>query len=353
VSDVPIEPAIVCCGVVAGLYTVWGGIRAVVWTDVLQGALFIVAGGVLLATVAAETSGGLPAVLEWAGEQRRIRVFHLDPMFSLLDGDAFGVAVIGAFFLTLATHATDHDMVQRLLTTRDGRRAGAALFGSALLNFPLTLVFLLIGTGLAHFYGVDPGYPIEDHARIVPLFALHELPTGLRGLVFVGLFAAAMSSLDSAICAIATTWVNDVRPDPRAGADPARRMRICSLVLTGILIGAAIAMAAYHRAIQTTAEGGLSLVDFALSSMTVLYGALLGIFALGLLTRGRGSPRSVIFGAGVGACSGLLLFLHPLWLGEARVAWHWWIPISATLTFGTAALGATRRRERDEAFKAF
>jgi len=253
------------------------------------------------------------------------------------------VALIGAFFLTLATHATDHDMVQRLLTTRDSRGAGGALLGSALLNFPLSLTFLVIGTALAHFYLAPPGYPIDDSARILPLFALHELPAGLRGLVFAGLFAAAMSSLDSAICAIATTWVSDVRPHVTPTIDPARRMRITSLAFSLILIVAAVAMASYHAALQ--ASGGddrLSLVDFALSSMTVLYGALLGVFALGLLTRERGSETSVVVAATVGAATGLLLFLHPLLLDGTRIAWPWWIPISASLTFALGALGRSR-----------
>ena len=346
VSDVPIETAIVGCGVVAGLYTVWGGIRAVVWTDVLQGALFVVAGAVLLAFAAGGVEGGLPAILDWAGDHGRDRVFHVDPLLSLADGRALGVAIVGAFFLTLATHATDHDMVQRLLTTRDGKRAGAALFGSALLNFPLSLCFLVIGTALARFYRVEPGYSIVDHARIVPLFALHELPAGLRGLVFAGLFAAAMSSLDSAICAIATTWVSDVRPRAGAALASAGRIRLCSVVVSVALVGAALGMSAYHRILQSNDGPGIGLVDFALSSMTVLYGALLGIFALGLLTRNRGSERSVVVGALLGASCGLALFLHPVWLGHSRIAWHWWIPLSAGLTFATAAIGRTRGRGR-------
>ncbi|MBW2386561.1 MAG: hypothetical protein JRG92_23270 [Deltaproteobacteria bacterium] len=347
VSNVPIVPAIVGCGVLAGIYTVLGGIRAVVWTDVLQGALFVVAAVAILIALALQTAGGLGAIFEWASEHERNRVLYADPLFSLGDGRAFGVALIGAFFLTLATHATDHDMVQRLLTTRDARGAGGALLGSALLNFPLSLVFLCIGTGLAHFYLTDPGYAIDDHARILPLFALHELPSGLRGLVFAGLFAAAMSSLDSAICAIATTWVSDVHAQPRTRIDPARRMRRASVVFCAILIAAALSMAGYHAALLRSGAGaGFSLVDFALSSMTVLYGALLGIFALGLLTRTRGSQRSVLVAAALGAATGVGLFLHPIILGRTHIAWPWWIPISAALTFAVAALGRTLDSDR-------
>ena len=85
---------------------------------------------------------------------------------------------------------------------------------AALLNFPLSLLFLFIGTGLALFYSTPPAYDVSDSSRILPIFALHELPAGVRGLLFAGLFAAAMSSLDSAVCAIATTWVVDIRRRP-------------------------------------------------------------------------------------------------------------------------------------------
>lgn len=109
------------------------------------------------------------------------------------------------------------------------------------------------------------------------------------------------------------------------------------MITSAILIAAALCMAAYHEALQRGGGTRLSLVDFALSSMTVLYGALLGIFALGLLSRTRGSEASVITGAAVGAVSGLALFLHPLLLNGVRIAWPWWIPISASLTLAVAA----------------
>jgi SSS family transporter len=346
VSDVSLELAILGAGVVAGAYTMFGGIRAVVWTDTLQGAIFLVAAGVML-VILLPAGGGLAELLDWASVTGRSQIVHLDPGLSLTDGRALGTALIGAFFLTLATHATDHDMVQRLLTTRDGRAGGQALIGSAILNFPITLLFLMIGTGLAHFYAQAPAYDISDDARILPLFALHELPSGVRGLAFAGLFAAAMSSLDSAICAIATTWVTDIRPRSQTPAAASRAIRVASAVTCALLIGAAIAMSSYHRALAERAAGntaGPNLVEFALSSMTIIYGGLLGIFALGLLTRRRGSQSSVVAGLATGAIVGLALFLHPLLLGQSMLAWTWWIPLSATLAFAVGATGRSQAR---------
>jgi SSS family transporter len=345
VTGLSVPAAIGLAGALAGAYTIAGGIRAVVYTDVVQGAVLLLAAAATLAALLS-AAGGPGPLLDWAAGGERARILHLDPWLSLRDGRAFGSAVIGALFLTLATHATDHDMVQRLLATHDGRSGGRALLGSAVLNFPLTLLFLMIGTGLAHFYATAPGYEIGDSARIFPLFALHELPTGVRGLVFAGIFAAAMSSLDSAILAIATSWVVDVRPAaPGTPPDP-KRIRLASLAFTFLLVGAALAMARYHLQLQSASatNDAPSLVEFALSAMTILYGGLLGVFAVGLLAPGRGSVRSALAGLGTGATIGAALFLQPLLLGETMVAWTWWIPISATATFLIAA--AERRTAR-------
>ncbi|MBW2273620.1 MAG: hypothetical protein JRG96_10135 [Deltaproteobacteria bacterium] len=348
VSGQPIESAIAISGVAAGAYTLAGGIRSVVWTDVAQGAVFVLGAGALLVALNAGPGGGLGEILSWADAEHRSRIFYWTPWISLSNARPFAVGVIGGFFLTLATHSTDHDMVQRLLTTRDGAAGGRALFGSALLNFPLTLLFLVIGTGIAFQTSVaPPAYDISDAARILPTFALHELPSGARGLVFAGLFAAAMSSLDSAICAIATTWVVDLSPVSPSRAGVSRRIRIAAAITTLLLIAAALAMAAYQRALSASGDGGpaLNLVEFALSSMTILYGGLLGVFAVAVLGRRAGSDRSALIGLAAGCSAGLALFLHPLLLGEVVIAWTWWIPISAALAASITLLGG-RRRDR-------
>ena len=340
VTDIPIPWAVVGCGLVAGIYTIAGGIRAVIWTDTLQALLLLASAVAVLSLLVEATPGGISGLFAWATDRGQTQILHLTPIFSLTDGRALGTALLGGFFLTLATHSTDHDMVQRLLTTRSTKGGSRALMGSALLNFPLTLVFLMIGTGLAHFYATPPNYSIEDQARILPLFAFHELPSGLRGLLFAGLFAAAMSSLDSAICALATTWTHDILPAPAGNPDTLRRMKRSSAVMTLLLVVAALAMAQYH-ALLVNHGTPLNLVEFALSSMSILYGGLLGIFALGITTRHRGSPTSVVAGLSLGALIGLALFLHPVVLGYTRVAWPWWIPISALASYALASTART------------
>jgi len=343
-----VEPllAIVGLGLVAGIYTTIGGLRAVVMTDLLQGAVLLTAALAGLFVLATLVPGGWNEIFRWASEAGRTDVFHFDPFFALGSAQPFGTAFVGGCVLTLATHATDHDMVQRLLATRDGRAGARALWGSAFVNFPVTLLFLMLGTGLARFYAEGSAYDVSDAARIVPLFALHELPEGLRGLLFAGLFAAAMSSFDSAICAIAAAWVVDVAPAASSAAPLASRVRRVSAVTCVVLVLAAAGIAAYHAALSGEAGGrGLSLVDLALSSMTLLYGGLLAVFGVGFCSqrqRSERGDRAALVGLGVGAAVGVGLFAHPVLLGHVVVSWTWWIPISSS----AAALAILSSRGR-------
>ena len=291
-------------------------------------------------------TGGASAVLDWGAAHAKTDIFQGSPFFTLSTSAGFGTALIGGFFLTLATHATDHDMVQRLLTTRTGSAGARALAVSGLFNFPLTLMFLFVGTGIAYQYAIPPGYDIAAQDQILPIYALQELSAGARGLVFAGLFAAAMSSLDSAICAIATTWVVDIAVKPqgeRADAAVSGRLRRASTLTGFLLIASALVMSNYHRYLQ--GAGSLpSLIEFALSSMSILYGGLLGIFARGILLRRPGSDAAAVLGLLVGSLIGLALFLHPVVLGETLIAWTYWIPIAAACSFAIACIPSGKFR---------
>ncbi len=342
-------PAIVITGVIAGAYTVRGGIRAVIRTDVLQGAIFLIAVIALFTGLLTVLDLDVAALFEWARAERRTRIVHGSPWLSLGDARALGTAIFGGFALTLATHGTDQDMVQRLLTAKDGRTGGAALLRSGWLNFPITALFLSVGTLLAYAAATGAMPDVAASERLVPTIARDLLPPGLRALVFVGLFAAAMSSLDSAICALATTWVTDVAPRSD-DAHPERRMRRASVVFTGLLMAAAWAMSIYWDALQAGPADDaapLDLVQFALSAMSILYGGLLGVFVVAWLRPDRGDPRATLAGLGAGAAVGAALFLQPLLLETTAVAWPWWIPISATVSGGIAALGGARAVDTD------
>jgi SSS family transporter len=340
-AQVDIALAITACALAAGLYTRWGGLRAVVWTDALQAAVFVTAAITALLVLAETAPGGLVALADWARTHARARILHTDPWISLASGAPIASAAIAGFFLTLATHATDHDMVQRLLAARDGVRGGRALWLSAAINFPMTALFLSIGTALAFHHATGtPGYDVGDARQVFALFALHELPDGLRGLVFAGLFAAGMSSLDSAICAIAATWVTDISPEELAPSTTARMRRVSAWTCVA-LAGAALSMATYQEALAARGGSLPSLVEFALSAMSIVYGGLLGVFAVGFLWPSRGGDRAAVTGLGLGAAIGLALFLQPLLGGDPWLAWGYRIPLAAAIS---AAVVAARAR---------
>jgi hypothetical protein len=120
-------------------------------------------------------------------------------------------------------------------------------------------------------------------------------------------------------------------------------MRKASLVFSVGLIASALAMSTYHAILtEGQALNAPNLVEFALSAMSIVYGGLLGVFALGFISRTRGSPASVCAALGIGTALGFMLFLHPILFGRTWIAWPWWIPISATVTIGVAA--SARRR---------
>jgi Na+/proline symporter len=151
-----------------------------------------------------------------------------------------------------------------------------------------------------------------------------------------------MSSMDSALNALATTWVVNIRRDVK---DPEARLRMtrrATVVLGVLLVGAALACVVWAEAM---AESGFGLIDLALGSMTVLYGGLLGAFLVGMATR-RGSERSVMIGMLTSGALGLVLLLQPLYVpgGEIIVAWPWWIILGTAVSFGIGVLGDGKDR---------
>ncbi len=324
VTGLSVPAAIVTGGAAALAYTRVGGIRSVVWTDVLQSGALWGSAIALLAVALASIDGGFTALWTWAGEAGRRQIVHLDPWLSLAAVPPVGTAVLGGFFLTLATHGTDYDMVQRLLAT--GPRASSrALLASAWLNFPTTALFLLIGTALARVALDAPGLELDEGRHAVARFALAAMPDGLRGLVFAGLAAAALSSLDSALCAMASTWVVDVRGRALEAGETPRALRRAASACGAALVVSALGVTAYDR----VASPFVSLVELALSAMTVLYGALLAVFGWAFLARRALPDGAGLAALAVGAGVGALLFLQPVVLGRIVVAWTWWVPLSA------------------------
>ena len=266
------------------LYTFEGGMAAVIWTDVVQMAIYV--GGTLVAllTLGSHVDGGwahIHAVASAAGK------FHmLDFSMNLTKNYTFWAGVLGGTFLTMASHGTDQLMVQRMLAARNLRESRLAILSSGVVIFAQFAFFLLIGVGLYVFYGQHPA-TFASSDRIFPTFIVREMPIGIAGLLVAAILAAAMSNLSAALNSLSSTTVVDFYMHLRPQADDRERAIISksSTVLWALVL--------FAIAVYSVGVGGKGhVVEIGLSIASVAYGCLLGVFLLGTLTPLRHRNRS-------------------------------------------------------------
>ena len=319
--------SILVIGAFTLVYTYFGGIKAVVWVDAVQMLLYVGGGLIALLLLQGAVDGGWPAIFERAGEAGKLQV--LDFSTSPAVAYTFWAGLIGGGFLSMASHGTDQLIVQRLLTCRDVRQSQRALIGSGFAVIVQFALFLFVGLGLWAFF---EGRAFDSSDAIFASFIIDEMPTGLRGLLIAGVFAAAMSSLSSSINSLASATTYDFwRPD--ATTDDRSAMlagKVFTLVWAGLLIAGAIIFIPLSR--------GTAAVEVALAAASMAYGGLLGGFALGVLFE-RVSQRGAIVGmsAGVGT-------VVAIWItARTAVAWPWFVFIGLVVTVVVGLL--FRRRQ--------
>ena len=354
-EGVEVAWVIVGLGLFGTLFTLIGGIRSVVWTDVILGVTLLGGGLLTVAYLLADLPEGWGSLPELASKSR---VFRFDA--GLNNAGSFWTGLAGGFVLTLATHGTDQDIAQRMLTCRTARSGSISLLASAVLIVPLFVLFLSIGTLLwALFETGNAGFALPvDRNDLLPRFIAQRLPNGLRGLVLAGLLAAALSSLTSALNALASTVVGDFyRPFlARRRKLPEQHWVRASRVITACwgvaLIGVALAFIGSQD----------NIFAIALKTLNYFYGGLLGAFLLGLLTR-RGSDRALV----PGMLLSVPVVLSLQWIDwmnapakapgplqelarqcasqfsegslPSGVAWPWWISIGTLITITIGLFG--------------
>lgn len=319
-------------------YTFHGGMTAVIWTDVVQMILYIAGALVSLFVMLGQIPEGWPYVARLASEAGKFQVFDFQFAFSrefFSTTYTFWAGVLGGCFLTTASHGTEQMLVQRLLSARNQRDARTALFASwAVICFQFTL-FLVIGLILWVYYR-DTGLAVPEKLdRIYPQFIWDHLPVGAAGLIMAAVLAAAMSNLSSALNSLASTSIMDFYK-LRAGHHPEahylRMARLATLVWGVVMFG--IAYVARH--VDSVLEAGLGIAS-------ILYGALLGVFLLGVLTR-RVSERAAMAGMLAGFSVNMYVRFG------TTVAWTWYVLIGTLVTAGVAlaaalVLGDFRKQE--------
>jgi solute:Na+ symporter, SSS family len=316
------------------IYTYFGGLKAVVWADVVQLAVYL-AGGVAALIIAWQLAGGPETAFQSAAAQGKLTV--LNPGLDLTTTYSLAGGLIGGAMLSAASHGTDQLIVQRLLATRSLADARLALVGSGVVVILQFLLFLLVGSAI-WAAGLAPASLPPD--QIFPQFIIDHLPSGLAGLVVAGILAAAMSTISSSINALASSMTHDLYASWTGRRDPVHLFRIGRLfsAVWGLgLIGGALFFQFYATDTATP------VVVLALSIASITYGPLLGTYMLAARwPRARG--RDVVGAVGFTVVLMLLvvfagrLATHPdlAWLAPlGRLAWPWYVPLGTLLTIGS------------------
>lgn len=298
------------------IYTFEGGLAAVIWTDVVQ--TFIYVGGTVvgLGTILHLVPGGWSAIHAAASSAGKLQVFNFSGNFVV--PYTVWAGVIGGTFLTTASHGTDQLIVQRLLAARGQKQSVTALLSSGVAIFIQFALFLIVGVMLWAYYQT-PSSTFGRPDRIYPTFIVSRMPHGISGLLIAAILAAAMSNLSAALNSLSSSAIMDFYARLRPQADEKTKMRlsrVATLIWALVLFG--LAIIALHK-VGRVIEVGLQIAS-------VAYGALLGAFLLGTLTRKANQS-----GAMVGMACGFLTELY-LWLGTP-VPWTWWVAIGTCVTF--------------------
>ncbi len=326
-----VVPVIALFCVLGALYIGHGGIKAVVWTNVVQALTFLAAGLATAAFLLANIDGGFSAVLRVAGAAGKLQVMNWGPspmdagflkkFFS--DPNIIWVAILNGFFGSMAAFGTDHEMMQRLLTVETRQESQRTIITSIFASFGVLMVFLSLGTMIYVFYQQNPALPLPQKLdTIYPHFATQAMPALLRGLV---LSAIVMASIDSPLASLTAAFVTDIyRPLIGPGRDEAHYMRVSRMAIAvfAVLLG----IIAYV----------FSFVDkmlwMAFKIGGVTFGSLLGVFLFGLLTTRRSNKGNVAAMILMALINAILLILS-----ERKIfplGWSWLVILGTLGTFG-------------------
>jgi SSS family transporter len=299
------------------IYTFEGGLAAVIWTDVVQTAIYV--GGTIVGVVVILhfVPGGWTHIHQIALATGKFRVFDFSP--NLWKPYTFWAGLIGGTFFTIASHGTDQLIVQRLLAARNQRQSAVALVFSGVMIIFMFALFLLLGLMLFAYYML-PSANFGKADRIYPTFIVTHMPHGISGLLIAAILAAAMSNLSAALNSLSSSTILDLFVRMRPQTDEQSRMRLsrlATIMWASVLFS--LAVVSLHKSARV--------VEVGLQIASVSYGALLGVFLLGVLTR-----RANQLGSAIGMLCGLAIEVY-LWKFTA-VPWTWWVTIGSLTTFG-------------------
>jgi len=308
-------------------YTFEGGMTAVIWTDVVQMFLYVAGAALSFFVILHQIPGGWAHVYDIAGPAHKFQMFDFRFAWTaefFSRNYSFWAGLIGGCFLTTASHGTEQLLVQRLLAAKTESESRAALFSSWLVIFFQFTLFLFIGLLLyVHYFDLNLPAP-KPLESIYPAFVWHNLPTGVAGLVIAAILAAGMSNLSAALNSLASTTVMDFYR-PLALRRNANRPESHFL---GIARWATVLWALLLFLVGLIARHWGSVLEAGLTIASILYGSLLGVFLLGLLTKSVQENSAMI-----GMIAGLVMMICvKQW---THIAFTWYVLIGTSATFLT------------------
>ncbi len=369
--------SIILLGLISTIYTMMGGIKGLLYIDTFQTLLLIGTGVIALVWIFGKLD--MPFGDIWAtvtdGGLKKVPGFDADNIAALADGSIAGwqsgsklqmfdfsltnwnspytviAGMVGVAFFKVCQYTTDHEFVQRQLACRDVKQASLSLIWSQLLALPVVLVFLMIGVLLFAKYKTEflasgeLSVFFTDARDIFPQYIKNHIPMGLRGLMITGLLAAALSSFNSAINAMASSFVTDLYlpikaergKAVRSDADQLSSSRKMVFLMGMLLTGFAIVTAVMQEA------SGLNLVDFATGVMCFAYAGMIGVFLTAIFTK-RGNTVSVIAAIVVGMIIIIPLMFQKQLFDTQYIAWTWWAPIGGIISFLVCYAGSPKKR---------
>jgi SSS family transporter len=331
----PLAPTIALFIVVSIVYIASGGVKAVVWTNVFQALVFLVAGGLTLGFLLSQIDGGLSTVVAVAGQAGRLDVVNWGPAPGapdfwrrvLTEPNIVWVAVLNGLVGSMAAFGTDHDLMQRLLTVETRRESQKTLALTPLGTLITLLIYLGLGSALYTFYAQHPGLPVSRPDEILPHFIQQAMPAALRGLM---LTAIVLASIDSPLGSLAASFVTDIYRPLLVRDRPERHYLMVSRVSV-VVFGAMLGVLAY----AFSAFDGILWLAFKIAGVT--FGSLLGVFLLGLLTRRPVADAANVVAMVVMALVNLVLLILSE-TGALRFAWSWLVILGTAGTILLALL---------------
>jgi len=350
-AGMSIHVSLIIIVVLAVGYTLMGGLKAVIYTDVFQMLLFLVGGMVAFGFILYQLPHGWESFAE--GSRAAGKTGLIDSGFRTTASGSWYydwsapytlfAGLIGSAFVTLATHGTDHSNLQRLLACRSLRSARAALLFSAVIVIFQFALFLAVGAAVyVFFHSVEPAPALDNLNAVLPYYIVHYLPVGLAGVLIAGIFAAAMYTVDSALSALSASTLKDWFPNFSKGADSGSELAQARWVVLGW------GMLLWIGAEAASRLGRDDLIGAIFTVANSLYGPLLGIFLIALLlyrnqdpTTREGKLLRFLLRIGIPSAVGLSVQLCFFLLGREwimgdrtfKLAWPWVTLVGALATF--------------------